>query len=77
MNKDQRVTGWDVSYMSNVLWSKAEASKDHQWALLAAHEAGRMSMLRGIMRDGDSDWARVVAYRSARDFMTEMEEEAS
>ena len=77
MNKDQRVTVWDVAQLDRTLWAKAEASKNHRWALLAAHEAGRMSMLRNIMNNGDSDSMRWFAYGCARDFITDMEEEAS
>lgn len=79
VNKDQRVTVWDVAQLDRTLWAKAEASQDRQWSLLAAHEAGRMSMLRSVMREDASDsdqWEYTVAYRSAQDFITDMEEGA-
>lgn len=79
VNKDQRVTVWDVAQLDRTLWSKAEASENHVWALLAAHEAGRMSMLRSMMREDASHWDQweyTVAYRSAQDFITDMGEGA-
>lgn len=77
VNKDQMFTVWDVKHLDRTLWSKATISENHEWALLAAHESGRMSMLRSIMNDGDSDSMRWFAYRCAQDFITDMEEQAS
>lgn len=61
--------------LSDTLWDKASASDDHQWALVAAHEAGKMEMLSIIIRaenEGlDMDWARNWEFKAARDFITD------
>ena len=74
---DQIVTYSDALDLSSTLWDKAEASagQEYQWALVAAHEAGRMDMLRIILRDEteglDMDWVRNWEYAGARDFITD------
>lgn len=85
MNKDERVD-WagladrTVTYgealdLSNSLWDQASASTDHKWALVAAHEAGKMDMLRIILRaeaEGlDMNWSRNWEYLGANDFITD------
>ena len=77
MNKDQKVTVWDVKHLDRTLWTKAQASENHEWALLAAHEAGRMSMLIQVMLHGDSEKMRVFQFRCSQDFITDMEEAVS
>jgi len=77
VNKNQKVTVWDVKHLDRTLWDKAKASENHEWALLAAHEAGRMSMLIQIMLHGDSEKLRVFQFSCSQDFITDMEEEAS
>ncbi len=74
MNKNQKVTVWDVKLLDRTLWAKAQASENHEWALLAAHEAGRMSMLIQVMLHGDSQKLRVHHFGCSRDFITDMEE---
>jgi hypothetical protein len=75
---DQTVTYGEALDLSNALWDKANAMsslKDINWALVAAHEAGKMDMLRIILRaevEGlDMDWARNWEYLGANDFIND------
>lgn len=72
---DRTVTYGEALDLSNTLWDKASASTDHKWALVAAHEAGKMDMLRIILRaevEGlDMNWSRCWEYMCARDFIND------
>lgn len=90
MNKDERVdwaalTDQSVTYgdaldLSNALWDMAvlkavRGSALRGSALLAAHEAGKMDMLRIILRaeaEGlDMNWSRNWEFKGARDFIND------
>lgn len=72
---DQKLTYGEARDLSNTLWDAAEASTDHKWALVAAHEAGKMDMLSVIIRaenqDRDMHWSLNWEFKAARDFITD------
>jgi hypothetical protein len=74
---DQTVTYGEVLDVSNTLWDMAAARAGHSnpLALIAAHEAGKMDMLRIILRaevEGlDTNWSRNWEFKGALDFITD------